>query len=68
MVIYEISGLNAPPGSKSPAVADGYYLMLEPLSVGYHTIHFTGKLAIDSYYFSLDVTYNLTVARGHGVP
>lgn len=48
-------------GTTSQSVSDGVYLMLAPLSVGAHTIHFQGTIAG----FSLDVTYNLTVAPGH---
>jgi len=40
-------------------VADGYWVLLPPLSVGNHTIHFTGGIA--SAGFSLDVTYQITV-------
>lgn len=48
-------------GPYHPCVDTGYYLMLEPLSAGRHTIHFTGENADGS--FSLDVTYNLKVQR-----
>ena len=65
-------GFDAPAGSTSAgappnntftpsAAADGYYLMLAPLPVGQHTIHFTGTLG-DPVNFTLDITYNLTVA------
>jgi len=40
-------------------VADGYYLMLEPLPVGRHTIHFSGTIGV--FNFTLDITYHLTV-------
>jgi hypothetical protein len=43
-------------------VADGYWVLLPPLSVGNHTIHFAGGFAADG--FSLEVTYQVTV-RGH---
>ena len=46
------------PGT-SIAVADGYYLMLKPLSAGEHVLHFTGSIPG----FSLDITYHLTVGR-----
>jgi len=46
-----------PMGTYFPAVSDGYYLMLAPLSVGQHKIHF--KAAAPN--FMLDVTYYLTV-------
>jgi hypothetical protein len=51
------------PGTYSPAVGDGYYVMLKPLSRGNHTIHFSGQepagqkcSAVD-----VDITYVLTV-------
>lgn len=46
------------------AVSDGVYLMLEPLPVGEHTIHFTGS--IPSANFTLDITYHITVVPHHG--
>jgi hypothetical protein len=48
-----------PPGIYSPAVDDGFYVLLGPLSVGPHTLHFHAKNA--SQKFEQDVTYNLTV-------
>lgn len=48
-----------PGGPYHPCVDTGYYLMLAPLSVGSHTIHFAGANADNS--FSVDVTYHLTV-------
>ena len=58
-----------PPDIYSPAVDDGYYVMLKPLSVGAHTLHFTGSTPGCNYGptnfhvdpFSVDVTYHLTV-------
>jgi hypothetical protein len=49
-------------GECSPAVADGYWLMVAPLPVGEHTIHFSCVIAdapLDP--LELDVTYHLTV-------
>jgi len=46
-------------GNYSPAVSDGFYVMVAPLSVGQHRIHFHG--AIPKFHFTLDVTYNLNV-------
>jgi hypothetical protein len=43
-------------------VTDGYWALVPPLSAGNHTIHFAGAIAADG--FSLDVTYDITVA-GH---
>ena len=52
---------SVPPGVYSPAVSDGYYVLLNPLRVGKHTLHFyaenpAGKLA-------QSVTYNFTVVK-----
>jgi hypothetical protein len=41
------------------SVADGIYVMLAPLPVGAHTIHFTGTFV--DLMFTIDTTYNLTV-------
>lgn len=48
------------PGDRTPAVSDGYWLMLAPLSVGKHTLHFS---AIGDY-INVDVSYHLTVQPG----
>jgi hypothetical protein len=60
-------GYDAPAGATSLAVADGFYLMLAPLSKGAHTLHFTGRFLgeyngspID---FTLDITYHLIVGK-----
>jgi hypothetical protein len=47
-----------PAGIYSPAVDDGFYVLLKPLSVGPHALHFH---ADRSPGFTEDVTYNLTV-------
>lgn len=47
-----------PSGTFTPNVSDGYWLMLAPLSVGKHTIHFK---ALSNSGFGAEVTYNLTV-------
>jgi hypothetical protein len=47
-----------PSGTFSPNVADGYFLMLAPLSRGRHTIHIKG---VANNGFTSEVTYNLTV-------
>jgi hypothetical protein len=49
-------------GYQSYAFADGFWVMLTPLTPGNHTIHFEGE--IPSWAFKVDVTYNLTVAPG----
>lgn len=43
-----------------PAVSDGYWMLLSPLSVGKHTINFGGTFTQPSP-FSLDITYNIIV-------
>jgi hypothetical protein len=50
-----------PAGTYGPAVDDGYWLMLAPLPVGHHTIHFTAALAEGVNL--LDVTYQVTVVN-----
>jgi hypothetical protein len=47
------------------AVADGVFLMLPPLSVGTHTIHFTGAVGHPAS-FTEDITYNITVMSDLG--
>jgi hypothetical protein len=49
-------------GPVYPAVGDGYYLLLEPLTPGTHVINFGGTSADGS--FSLDITYHITVVPG----
>ncbi len=51
-----IQGTSA--GFYGPGVDDGYYLMLAPLSAGYHQLHFQGTLTSG---FHLEVTYHLVV-------
>jgi hypothetical protein len=46
-------------------VADGYWALLPPLSVGEHTIRFAGSVPATN--FSLDVTYHVTVKPRHKV-
>jgi hypothetical protein len=50
---------NVPAGVYSPAVDDGVYVQLEPLTVGEHTLQIHAENP--SVGFSLDVTYSLTV-------
>jgi hypothetical protein len=56
--------LGADAGATSPAVGDGVYVMVKPLNVGEHTIHFSGKVEAQDFTFRLDITYNITVAPG----
>jgi hypothetical protein len=55
--LYQYFGYPVAPGTYSPAVADGIFLMLAPLPVGQHTISFQGA----SPGFKLNVTYDITV-------
>jgi len=50
---------NVPAGVYSPAVDDGQYVVLNPLSPGNHTLQIQADNP--SQGFSLNVTYNLTV-------
>src|SRR5258708_13784621 len=56
-----------PPGS-SQSVADGFWIMLTPMSPGKHTIHFAATVPFPNvnppatpFTFTLGTTYNLTV-------
>ncbi len=56
--------LGAPEGSTSPSVSDGVFVMLAPLSVGTHTLHFGGAIdltEIGGPVFIQDITYQITV-------
>jgi hypothetical protein len=46
-------------GSPQLAVADGYWIMLRPLSPGSHTLHFKGS----GPSFSTEATYHLTIGK-----
>ena len=53
-------GLNGVTSGSS--VSDGYFVMVKPLSPGYHTIHFEGAtVSGPGAGISISVTYNLTV-------
>ena len=58
--VRQLFGYDAPAGSTSLSVADGYYLMLPPLRTGQHTVRFGGTFG-DPINFTLDITYKLTV-------
>ena len=56
--------LGRDPGAlDTEALSDGYWIMVPPLSVGAHTLRFTGGLCYPpgTSIFQVDVTYNLTV-------
>ena len=61
-------GFDAPEGATTQAVGEGIYLMLEPLSVGAHIIHFSGTFRFTEdpnapvfKFFKQDVNYEVTV-------
>lgn len=58
--VLDYFGTDAPQGTISASVANGFYLMLTPLRPGQHTIHFGGTFG-DPINFTLDITYHLTV-------
>src|SRR5205814_1731632 len=51
--------LGAPTGATSPSVDAGFYLLLNPLSVGKHVLHFGATF--DEFGASIDTTYIITV-------
>ena len=56
-------------GLRAHLVADGYHVLLAPLSIGEHTLHFGGKAVIQTgptttITFIQDVTYHITVTPG----
>ncbi len=51
--------LGVPAGIYYPAVDSGYYVLLNPLSKGPHTIRFSAT--IGAFDFSLDVTYEIMI-------
>jgi hypothetical protein len=58
--IFEFFGVPDTVGRTSPSVSDGYYLMLAPLSVGRHELHFVGKFPGPPVFIQ-DITYHLTI-------
>ena len=66
-VIFAAFGVSIPPDCDTTsstvdgAVADGFYIMLPPLTAGSHRINFGGSGGSGPMKFTLDMTYNLTV-------
>jgi hypothetical protein len=59
-----VVGTDVPSGTYAPMVADGYWLMLVPLSAGAHTIHFKGSITGGPFAGTvIEVTYDLTVGQ-----
>jgi hypothetical protein len=74
MILGEENLPGIPPGPHGMMVDDGYYLILAPLSVGRHTIHWTSRMEMIPYWNPWDqppsppyppavqeVTYHITV-------
>jgi hypothetical protein len=55
------TGIPLPAGIYSPSMDEGYYVLLPPLKVGQHTLHFHAESGTQAEPFVQDVTYNLTV-------
>ena len=63
-------GLSCIPGGTTigPAVADGVYLMLAPLTPGIHTINLVGIVGpTNAPYLDLNLTYHITVLSTNGI-
>jgi hypothetical protein len=61
--VLQFFGINAPQGTTAKSVTDGIYLMLHPLSVGAHTLHFHSEFDFGGgSEFIQDITYNLNVS------
>lgn len=62
--VLQLFGLDAPEGSTSPFVSDGYFAMVKSLPVGTHTLHFGGIgdfSSIGGPIFIQDIRYTITV-------
>lgn len=64
--IDEPNGCGTPPcyvGFREPAYSDGYWVMVRPLQIGRHIVHFEAAvLPTDPFYpFTVDVTYKLSI-------
>jgi hypothetical protein len=57
--IFQYIGCNVS-GRQGPSVSDGYWVMLDPLPPGPHTIEFGGTIPANNN-FTTDVTYHLTI-------
>lgn len=59
-------GVDAPAGTVSNSVADGYYLLIQSLPPGVHTIHLSSTYMIPEFdfVFTQDITYTVTVEPG----
>jgi hypothetical protein len=58
--VLQFFAFDAPAGSTSRSVGDGFYLLLAPLAPGPHTLRFGGTFG-SPINFTLDITYHLNV-------
>jgi hypothetical protein len=56
----EVWGVDFPSGCIEPVVADGFFLMVQPLSVGTHEITF----GVKDVGWTMDIVYDITVVPG----
>lgn len=61
-------GYDVPEGSIGAMVSDGYYVMIEPLPIGTHTIKFGGVVDASDveglgFVFQLDITYTIHIVN-----
>ncbi len=65
LVIPSDTGFGQGPVGTTRAVADGYYVILEPLAPGKHTFQFSANAVdnptIGTYSFAFDLKYNIEV-------
>jgi len=72
--VFTASGVPAAAGTTTDSVSDGVFVMVLPLTLGKHTIHFSGRLVFTAandgfdFVFSQDITYeiNIVAPYGHG--
>jgi hypothetical protein len=60
--ILNFLGLPDPAGTYGPAVSDGYWVMLTPLTPGSHSIYAKGTT---NFGFTAEITYQVFVQQGH---
>jgi hypothetical protein len=66
--IYDALGAPEAAQTVSPAVSDGFWLMVAPLPAGTHDINFGGLQAGTDPDFTLDVTYHVNVSETAAIP
>ncbi len=63
--MFQFFGLPVSAGTYDDAVSDGYFVMVNPLSAGEHTIFMSADFG-EPYNDTIQVTYHLHVVGGHG--